>query len=815
MKGLLQDLRYGLRQLRKSLGFSTVAVLTLALGIAVNATMFSLVSAFLLRPPSGRDPQRIAVVSSVDPRRNFLPDAALASVPNYLAWRDANHVFSEMAAADEYRSVNLAAQGRPEVIPSAAVSANYFSLLGVEPLLGRAFLPGEDESGRDHVVILSHALWEQRFHSDPSILQSTMRLNRENYTVIGVMRSDLHMLGFTPQLWTPLVFSAYDRSAAARKDHALHVFARLKPGASLADANAELLSLSTRAEKEFPAFEKGWSTSVRALPDFLVHNFGIRPGLLVIMTTVAFVLLIACANVAGLLLTRAVGRQKEIGLRISLGATRARIVRQLLCEGLLISLIGGSAGLLFAYWGIHFVQANLIFNDAIKAVPLSLDRNVLLFAFAASVVSALLSGLAPALKSARPDVNSTLKDESRGVSAGRSQSRLRGFLVTAEIAMALFLLIGAGLLIRGVFLIEHQYLGFRSENLLTAGITLDAAQYSESSRQSLFVQNLLARLKETTGVEVAAATSALPATGADGVAFRIQGQPDTPSDRHAALAYVVTPDYFGATGIPVLQGRAFNENDDARSPRVVIINQEFVRRHFASTDPIGKQIRFDSDPSSTTAPDWRQIVGVVGSVKSYSEDARIEPQIYEPFAQHPVASFSLVLRAASNPAALASSLRAVVSQADSELPLSQIITMDGLVELQRSGNPFFSRILATFALLALLLASIGVYGLIAYSVGLRTREIGVRMALGARRPDVLRMILIEGVKTAVIGSVIGLLFALPLPKAFDSMFSTLHFREPALYFIVPIVILFVALLATWIPARRASKLDPLIALRYE
>ena len=815
MKGLLQDLRYGLRQLRKSPGFSTIAVLTLALGIAVNATMFSLVSAFLLRPPSGRDPKRVAVVSSVDPKRNFLPDASPVSVPNYLAWRDANHVFSELAAVDEFRSVNLAAEGRPEVIPSSAVSANYFSLLGVAPQLGRTFLPGEDQPGRDHVVILSYGLWERRFHLDPSILQSTMRLNRENYTVVGVMPSDFHMLGFTPQLWTPLAFTAVDRSAAARKDHALTIFARLKLGVSIQDANAEFVSLTARAEKEFPAFEKGWSASVRALPDFLVHNFGIRPGLLVIMTTVAFVLLIACANVAGLLLTRAVGRQKEIGLRVSLGATRVRIVRQLLCEGLLISLIGGSAGLLFAFWGINFVQANFIFNDAIKAVPLSLDRNVLLFAFAASVLSALLSGLAPALKAARADVNSTLKDESRGASAGRSHSRLRGFLVTAEIAMALFLLIGTGLLIRGVFLIEHQNLGFQSSHLLTAGVSLDAAQYKDVSAQTNFVQNLLSRLKQTPGVEVVSATSSLPASGVDDTALRIQGEPDTPSGRHAALDYVVTPDYFAAAGIPVFQGRSFRQTDDAHSPRVVIVNQEFVRRHFVSADPIGKQVRFDADPSSTAPPDWRQIVGVVGNVKSYSEDGRIEPQIYEPFAQRPVSSFSLLLRTDRDPAALASSLRAVVSQADAELPLSQVISMDGLVDLQRNGNPFFSRILATFALLALLLASIGVYGLIAYSVGLRTREIGVRMALGARAPDVLRMILFDGIKTALVGSVMGLLFALPLPKAFDSLFSTLRFREPVLYFVVPVVILVVALLATWIPARRASRVDPMVALRYE
>jgi len=817
MSTVLQDFRYALRQLRKSPGFTAVAFLTLALGIALNATMFSLVSAILLRRPPGRDPQRLAVISSANPGQVFLPDAVPASVPNYLAWRSASRSFSDIAAADEDRTVNLAEQGRPEVIRSASVSANYFGLLGVAPQLGRTFAPGEDFAGRDHVVVLSHGLWQRRFNGDASVLQRTMRLNRDDFKVIGVMPPDFRLLGFTPQLWTPLVFSEADRSPAARKIRSLRVFARLQPGVSLEEARAEMIALVHRTENEFPETEKGWGVSVRTMPDFLIHNFAVRSGLLVMMTAVAFVLVIACANVAGLLLTRAVGRQKEIGLRISLGADRLRIIRQLLCEGLLIALGGGSAGLLLAYWGIQFLRANLAFNEAISAVSLSLDRNVLLFTLAVSLASALLASLLPALKASNADVNSSLKDESRSASAGRSHSRLRSGLVTAEIAMSLFLLIGTGLLIRGVLLIEQQNLGFRTDHLLTAGLTLDRTQYKDPPQQTRFAQDLLSRLRHLPGVEMVAATSDLPATGAGSVGFRIKGQSELPAGQHfSALNFVVTENYFQTAGIALLRGRSFTERDNDSASPVVLVNDEFVRRHFQNQDPLGKQILLDpQSDASSSVPEWREIVGIVGNVKSYSEDDREEPQVYEPFLQRPARAFSLMIRTSVDPSSLAPSLRDSVSQIDAELPLAQVMSMSALIELQRGANPLFTKILGSFALLALILAAIGIYGLIGYSVGLRTREIGVRMALGARNFDVLKMILWEGLKTTALGAAIGFLIALPLPKAFAAMFYTIRFSEPVLYLLVPGVILIVALLATYIPARRASRIDPMVALRCE
>src|SRR5712692_3645573 len=819
METMMQDLHYAVRQLLKSLGFTAAAVLTLALGIAVNATMFSLVSAFLLRRPPGREPDRVAVVSSVNPAGGFLPDVLPVSAPNYLAWREANHVFADMAAAEEDRTVSLTAQGRsaeesrPEALRSAAVSPNYFSVFGVSPLLGRTLAEGEDQPGHDHVVILSHELWERHFGSDASLIGRTIQLNRENYTVIGVMPSSFRLLGFTPQLWIPLVLTAADQTAAARKNRSLRLFARLKPAVTLEQARAEMTTLARRAEENFPETEKGWGAAVRTLSDFLIYDFGIRSALAILMTTVGFVLMIACANVTGLLLARATGRRKELGIRIALGAGRLRIIRQLLTENLVIASLGGSMGLLLADWGINFVRARINFNEAISAVPLSLDWNVLLFALGVSLFSAVLCGLAPALKASRTDINTNLKDESRAASAGRSHSRLQTVLVTGEIALALFLLIGTGLLIRGIFLIEHQNLGFRADHLLTASVTLDEARYKDASQRSLFVRDLIPRLQHIPGTDAVAAASDLPATWPGSVTLRIKGQPELPANqRLSALDVVVTTDYFQVAGIPVMRGRTLTEMDNSTAPRVVLVNQEFVHRHLKDEQPLGKQIRLDVSGATL---EWSEIVGVVDNVKTHSEGTRDDPQVYEPFLQRPVPSFSVMVRATSEPNSLASALRNAVAQVDAELPLDRVMSMPAVIERQKGGNPFFTRVLGSFAILALILAAIGIYGLVAYSVGQRAHEIGIRMALGARSPDVLRLVLWEGVKMAAMGGVIGIAMALPLPRIFDALFYGLHLREPLLYLIVPMAIFVVATLATYIPARRATRVDPMAALHQE
>lgn len=817
METLLKDLRLAFRVLGKNPGFTVLAVLTLALGIAVNATMFSGVSAFLLRRPPGHHPDRVAVVSSVNPNGTSFADVSPVSAPNYLAWRATNHVFAEVAAADEFRTSSLTIRDQPEALHSAAVSPNYFTVLEASPEIGRTFAEGEDQPGHDHVVILSHDLWVRRFASDPAILGRTVRLNRENWAIVGVMPANFRMLGFIPELWTPLVLDSADQTATAHQDRSLYLFGRLKPGVTLEQARAEMATLATRTQEDFPETEKGWGAAVHTLPDFLIYLFSVRSALAVLMTAVGFVLLIACANVAGLLLARAAGRRKELAIRISLGASRLRIVRQLLTEGLVIAFFGGSLGLVFAFWGIRYLQAGLAAgNEYIRAVTFELDWNVLLFAVAVSVLCAVLCGAFPALNAARTDVNANLKDENRAASGGRSQSRLRTVMVTSEIALALFLLVGTGLLMRAVFTEHHQDLGFQREHLLTAAVTLDEARYKDSAKQLLFVQEFIRYAEQIPGASGVAATSDLPATGAGRLTMSIKGQPELPvNQRPRAVDYVVTPEFFRVAAIPLLRGRGFTEMDNRAMPRVVVVNREFVHRHLHDQEPLGREIALDVVGAAPGKPQWSEIVGVVGNVKNFSGETHDDPAVYEPFSQRPLPSISLIVRSGTDPDGLAAELRKAVAQVDSELPLSHVMSMSAVLDVQNAGDQVFSQMLGTFAILALILSAIGIYGLVAYSVGQRTHEIGIRMALGARSPDVLRMILWQGMKMTVIGGTIGLLLALPLPKLFEAIFYGMHVQEPGIYLVVPLVVLLVAMLATYVPARRAAQVDPMRALRQE
>jgi len=813
MRTMVQDLMYGLRQLGKNPGFTAVAVITLALGISVNATMFSLVSAFLLRRPPVHEPDRVVVISAIDPAQRFHADASTVSIPNYLAWRDGTDVFTEIAASYDYRTTSLTVGRHSETLDSAAVTLTYFGLLGVTPELGRSFQPGDDKTGQEHVVVLSHQLWEQRFGSNPQIVGSTVRLDRETYTVIGVMPAKFNLMGYIPQLWTPLVLTATDELPAARKDRNLHVFARLKPGATVQQAQAEVATFARRAEEGFPEIEKGWGVVVRTLPDFLIYDFGVTNGLAVIMTTVGFVLLIACANVSGLLLARTGARRKELAVRSALGAGRLRLVRQLLTEGLLIALLGGGLGLVWADWGVQVLRANMCFNPAISAVAFNLDRNVLLFATGASLMCALLFGLAPALSASRTDITRNLKEDGRAASRGRSHTRFRSVMVTLEIALAMFLLVGSGLLFHGIYLLNRQYLGFQAEHLLTARVALDKTRYPNAARQSAFLRESISRLRELPGVVQVAAVSDLPATAPGSVTLHLKDQPELAANQAPnALDVVVTPDYFQATGTPLLRGRTFTDNDDATAPRVVIVNQKFVERYLNENEPLGRQITLEVS-GATSEPS--QIVGVVGNVKTHSQSVRDDPQVYEPFLQRPISSFFLMIRAIGDPNILVSALRNTMAQIDVELPLAQVMSMPAVIEAQKGGTPFFMRALGVFAAMALILAAIGIYGLVGYSVGQRVPEIGIRMALGANSRDVLRMVIAEGAKISVIGGLVGLSLALPLPKVFNAMFSDLHVGQPWIYVVVAITILLVAIAATYVPAHRAAHVDPMRALRQD
>ena len=815
LNSFLADCRFAVRQLRKAPGFAVVAVLTLALGISINATMFTLVDAFVLSRPAVPDADRVAVITSVSPVQGFQSDATTVSVPNYLAWREAGQTFSEMAAADEFRSVNLASQGPAQVVHSAAVSANFFAVLGVAPELGRTFVNGEDQPGRHHVVVLSHDLWVHRFDSDASLLNGnrTIRINRESYSVIGVMPEKFRLLGYAAKLWMPLVLTEADKTRAAHKDRNLYLFTRLKPNVTLGQASAQFDALARQAGEAFPEAEKGWGAKVRTLPEFLVYTFGFRSGGAIMMSTAGFVLLIACANVSGLLLARAARRRKELGIRIALGAGRLRMIRQLLTENLILCLLGGGLGIVFAYWGLPFMRSGMNFNDAASSIPISLDWKVLCFALCITLLCALLCGLAPALNASRADINAALKDESRSASAGRSHTRLRTFMVAGQVTLALVLLVGTGLLLRAIGMIEHQDLGFRADNLLTAAVSLDEAHYKDAAQRSVFIQDMLGRLRQIPGAESVAAVSDLPATGPPRVTIQIMGQPELPANQSLnALDVVATTDYLQTAGIPLFRGRNFTELDNPTAPRVVLVNQQFVHRILKDQEPLGHHVRVDV---AGAPPEWREIVGVVGDVKSYSEDSRLEPQVFEPFLQRPVNSFSFMLRSASDPDQLASALRGVVAQADPELPLDRVMSMQSVIANQRGGDQLFGGLLGGFAVLALLLAAIGIYGLVSYSVSQRTHEIGIRLAMGAEAREVLRMVLWQGAKISAAGAAVGLLLSLPLPKLFSSMFFSLNFREVRLFVAVPVVILLVAVLATYFPARRASSVDPMTALRQD
>jgi predicted permease len=815
LESILADIRFAIRQLFKSPGFTITAVLTLALGIAINATMFSMVSAFLMPHLPGRDPQRVVALSSVNPDGTFQADAYPVSVPNYLQWKKETRLFSAVAATREFGSGGLSRPGETaQAVSIAAVSANTFDVFGSSPEFGRAFNPQEDEAGHDHVLLLSHGLWERRFGSDPAVVGKIVRLNREDYLVAGVMPADFRLLGFVPDLWVPLTLSSADLAPAARKDRSLHVFARLQPGVTLEQVRARLNVLAAQAQHDDPAVEQGWGASVRSLKDFLVYNFGIGTALSIVMTVVGFVLLIACTNVAGLLLTRAVGRQRELAIRMSLGASRSRVVRQLLTEGVMLALLGGGVGLLLSWFGIKVLRAGMNFNEAISAVPLRLDERVLIFVAVISIASALVSSIAPALKASHSTINTDLKNDTRSATSSRSHGRLRALLVGGQIVLAMFLLAGTGHLIRGVYRLDHQDLGFAHDHLLTAGIALDHARYAGAAQQKDFVRDFLFELQRIPGVQQVTIASTLPATWTDEHSIHVRGDDKArASQQQRAGDQVITPEYFNVIGVRMLRGRGFTDQDNANSPRVVVVNQRFVHEYLHDEDALGKQIQIDTGD----APEWRQIVGVAPDVKTYATIATVDPEVYEPYAQvqRSIGGFSVMLRTGMDPSSLAGSVRDTLKRLDPELPLVDVMSMDRVIARQTAGNPLFCDLLATFAVLALLLSAIGIYGLIAYSVTERTHEIGIRMALGASTSDVSRMVLRQGFKIAAIGSAIGLLLALPLPRVFGAMFQGVPFRAPEVYPIVLLLMFLVALAAVLGPAWRASRVNPTTALRIE
>jgi putative ABC transport system permease protein len=804
---VIQDVRFGVRMMIKNPTFTVVAVIALALGIGANSAIFSVVNTVLLRPLPYKDPDRLVMVWEDDSRHGYPRDTPAAA--NYIDWRDQNRVFEGMAAMTD-QSFNLTGSGEPERIDGQRVSANLFPLLGVEPQLGRAFVPEEDQPGANHVVILSHGLWQRRFGSDAGIIGKSLTLNGDSHTVVGVMPPQLRFPSPEDELWVPVAFAP--REAANRGRHYLNVVARLKPGVTLQQAQAEMSAIAARLQQQYPEQNAELGAAVVPLHEQAVGD--IKPALLVLLGAVGFVLLIACANVANLLLARAAVRQKEIATRVALGASRLRLVRQFLTESVLLAALGGGVGLLLSAWGVRLLKA-FIPQDISQVKSITLDARVLGFTLLISLLTGLIFGLAPALQASALNLNETLKEGGRDSAAGSRGNRIRGLLVVAEVAVSLVLLVGAGLLINSFLRLRSVDPGFRSDNLLTMSIVLPQLKYPDHARRAAFYDDLLNRVEALPGVKSAAVTSQIPLLRqGDSIGITIEGRPEpSPGQKNIVVTRVVSPHYFQTMGIPLLRGRQFAEQDKADSPGVAVVSEAMARRYWPGEDPMGKRIC----PGKPESPeDWITIVGVVKDVRQFELNADPKPQMYLSYAQAGFfAPRHLVVGTGGAPRSLASSVRATVWGIDRDQPVSDITTMEDVLSDSVARQRFSMLLLGVFAALALVLAAVGLYGVMSYSVAQRKHEIGIRMALGAQTADVLKLVIGQGLKLVSVGVGIGLAAALVLTRVMSSLLFGVSATDPATFATISLVLLGAGALASYLPARRATKVDPMIALRYE
>lgn len=809
MNTFWQDLRYGARMLLKQPGFSLIAVLTLALGIGANTAIFSLIDAVLLRPMSYANPDQLVLVWEDSSAIGFPRDTPAPA--NYADWKAQNHVFQDMAALG-YRSFNLTGEGEPEKLQANGVTANFLPLLGVVPALGRNFLPEEDQPGGAKVVILSHQLWQSRFGGDSSIIGRDLLLNGEKRRVVGVMPLGFQFGDRSISLWVPLAFTAEE--LAQRSSHYLNVVGRLKPGITVGQADADIKAIMQRIVQQFPNEAEGMSSAVVSLHEEFTGD--VRLSLWVLLLAVGCVLLIACANIASLLLARAAARQREIAVRAALGAGRWRIVRQLLTESLLLAGAGGALGVLLAAWSFAFLQKLIPPGLALQA-SLRLDGRVLMFTLLAALAAGLLFGLAPAWQAARPDLQEALKQSGGRSGSSSGQRRLRNLLVVGEVALALVLLIGAGLLVQTLANLHGQYSMLRPESVLTLRTVLPEYKYGEHAKRTAFYTQVLERVRALPGVTSAGYTTSVPLEwkgGANGLT--IEGKQPGPNYSWNANHRQVTADYLQTLGVALRQGRFFTAQDDEQAQPVVIINETMARQYWAGEEPLGKRFKFGGADSQ--AP-WMTIVGVVADVRQMGMDVPVKAEMYFPQRQIKTHSFftprDLVIRTQVAPLNLVTAVRDAIHAIDPEQPVTNIRTLDEILgeqsQLRRTGM----LMLALFAGLALLLASLGLYGVLSYFVTQHTPEIGVRMALGAQRGDVLRLVLRQGLTLVGAGIGIGLLSAFALTRLMKSLVFGLGATDPLTFVLVPVLLFAVAWLACWLPARRATKVDPLVALRYE
>lgn len=812
MTALFHDIRYALRQLRKSPGFTAIALLTLALGIGANTAIFSVVYGVLLRPLPYQNPPRLIVLHETTPRVGNVS----VSYPNFLDWRAQSHMFSQMAAVYSV-GFDLSGVAQPESISGEAVSPNFLSMLGVHPILGRDFDPSEEKSGTAPVVLLSYQLWQSHLGGDRNAVGRTISLDGRSFTIIGVLPPDFFSVDKTDVMEPIGVWiTGHSEAAAERGDRGdMVVMGRLAPNATFEQARAEMEGVAARLAREYPAANDQCSVALMSIRDAFVSDA--RPAILVLFAAVMFVLLIACANVANLFLVRGAARTKEIALRIAFGAGRGRIIRQMLTESFVLACLGGILGLALAFAGIQGI-AKLIPMDMLSGASVSLNGAVLFFAAGVVVLAAFIFGLAPALHSTKPDIQTELKEGGRTATVGASQNRLRGILAIAEISLALILLVGAGLMMKSLYNLMNVNPGFRPDRVLTMEMDLRTQQYAKDPAVLNFWQQVLDRVRALPGVESAAVGTVVPLTDNHNRAdITIEGMPVLKPGSYPHPDYHdVSSDYLRTLGIPLLRGRTFTDADNENAALVGMINQKLAREYFPNEDPIGK--RFMSghlDPMGKNPPKWITIVGEVGDTKLYglANPARLE--VYLPYRQEANNDMNLLVKSSVDPAALMKSIRAAIASIDKDQPIFAISTMNQLVSDSVSTRRITLVLLGLFSALALILAAIGIYGVISYSVAQRTHEIGIRIALGAQRSDVLRMVLKQGIKIALVGVAIGFAVSIGLTRLMASLLFSASADDPATFAGAAILLALVALFACYIPARRALRVDPMIALRYE
>ena len=819
MQTLWQDLRFGARMLLKQPGFTLIAVITLSLGIGANTAIFSVVNGVLLRPLAYHEPERIVTL--------LHEGRSPVSAANFLDLRASGKSFDQMAAAEAWGGA-LTGNDRPEQLSGLRMGEGLFEMLGVPAMLGRTLQAEDFQPGKDRVLVLSHKLWQRSFGGDAAVVGKQFRLSGDSYTVVGVMPPQFQFPPFwatRAEMWTTLDLSS---RATQRGGQSLRVFARLKPGVTLTAAQTEMEGMSKQLAAAYPESNNGLNIRVDPLNEKVVGN--VRPALLMLSVTVGLVLLIACANVACLLLARAAARQKEIAVRGALGASRWRILRQMLTESLLLSLCGALGGGLLAVWGVEWLTGLLAGNSASFSLRLprlneiQIDGAALLFTFTVALLTSLLFGLVPALSASKPDLNQVLKEGGRGTTGGRR--RWREMLVVAELALSLVLLIGAGLLVNSCIKLQAVDPGFNQRNLLTATVSLAGASQYVGPAREVFYSQLMNQLKTIPGVESASAINHLPLAGDTwGTSVVIEGRPLPPAGQDINATFRVSrPEYFKTMGVQLRAGREFTDRDTPEASHVVIVNETLAKLHWPSEDAIGKRLTLDDPRDSTRPVQWLTVVGVAKDVKQESWTDSPSNEIYLPFQQDPIffagtagpfTAMTLVVRTSVAPQTLAKVIPEAVRKLDRNLPVSEVVSMEQIVKDTLWQPRFNLQLIGLFAALALALAVIGLYGVMSYSVTERTHEVGLRMALGAGRLDVLKLLVGQGMKLALFGVAVGLLASLALTRLMTKLLFGVSATDPLTFAGIALFLTAVALLACWIPARRATRVDPMIALRCE